>query len=63
MKLVKLIETLELLREEYEKLKLLIQDQVKDDQIEEAKLNFDKLLETKKAIEQMEDMDIQVDKG
>ncbi|QHE63981.1 hypothetical protein FHE72_23610 (plasmid) [Rossellomorea vietnamensis] len=63
MKLVelkKVIETLELLKDKYEELKLLIADQVRDDEIEEAIANFEELNEIKKAIEQMENLKVQI---
>lgn len=63
MKLVKLkdaIETLDELRERYDDLRLLIADQVRDKQIAEAKDNFDKLEGLGKAIEQMENLNVQV---
>lgn len=63
MKLVKLnevIETLEKLKDSYEELRLLIADQVRDKQIAEAKNNFEKLESLGKAIEQMENLDVQV---
>lgn len=64
MKLVKLpevIQMLETLESEYARLKGLIQDQVHDDQIDEAIGSFDKLLDIKKAIEQVKDLDVQVE--
>lgn len=60
VKLVKAIETLEMLKEQYDKLRGLIADQVYDNQIEEAEENFKELQELKKAIEQMENLDVQV---
>lgn len=59
-KLKKVIETLESLKDRYEDLKLLIADQVRDDQINEAKNNFEELQSVKKAIEQMENLDVQI---
>jgi hypothetical protein len=63
MKLVKLkdvIETLDKLKDSYEELRLLIADQVRDKQITEAKNNFEELESLGKAIEQMENLDVQV---
>jgi hypothetical protein len=63
MKLVKLkdvIETLEDLKDNYNDLRLLIADQVRDKQIAEAKNNFEKLERLGKAIEQMENLNVQV---
>lgn len=63
MKLVKLkkaIETLEILKDKYDELRGLIADQVNDNQIEEAEENFKELQELKKAIEQMENLEVQV---
>lgn len=63
MKLVKLkdvIETLDDLKESYNDLRLLIADQVRDKQITEAKDNFEKLESLGEAIEQMENLNVQV---
>lgn len=63
MKLVKLkdvIETLEKLKGSYENLRLLITDQVRDNQITEARDNFEKLQKLDESIKQMEDLDVQV---
>ncbi|MEK3699329.1 hypothetical protein NYE33_20365 [Paenibacillus sp. FSL R10-2199] len=63
MKLVKLkdaIETLDKLKDSYNDLRLLIADQVRDKQIAEAKDNFEKLEGLGKAIEQMENLNVQV---
>lgn len=63
MKLVKLkdaIETLDKLKDSYNDLRLLIADQVRDKQITEARDNFEKLESLGKAIEQMENLDVQV---
>ncbi|WP_405113657.1 hypothetical protein MHH28_07770 [Paenibacillus sp. FSL K6-1217] len=63
MNLVKLkdaIETLDELKERYDDLRLLIADQVRDKQITEARDNFSKLESLGKAIEQMENLDVQV---
>lgn len=53
-------ETLGILKESYESSKSYIIDEIRDDQIDEAKMSFEKLLQTKKAIEQMENLDVQV---
>lgn len=60
VKLIKVIETLKSLKENYDQLRGLIADQVNDDQIEEATENFKELQELKKAIEQMESLEVQV---
>ncbi|MEK4993217.1 hypothetical protein [Paenibacillus sp. FSL H7-0918] len=63
MNLVKLkdvIETLDNLKDSYNDLRLLIADQVRDKQIDEAKNNFEKLERLGKAIEQMENLNVQV---
>jgi len=63
VKLVKLkdvVETLEKLKGSYEELRLLIADQVKDNQIDEARSNFEKLESLGAAIEQMENLKVQV---
>lgn len=63
MKLVKLsevIKTLEKLKDSYTEKKLLVADQIKDDQIKEAKETFEKILELEKAIEQMENLQVQI---
>lgn len=63
MKLVKLkdaIETLDDLKDSYNDLCMLIADQVRDKQITEAKDNFEKLDSLGKAIEQMENLEVQV---
>ncbi|OMD04717.1 hypothetical protein MKX34_11675 [Paenibacillus sp. FSL R5-0636] len=63
MNLVKLkdvIETLDNLKDNYNDLRLLIADQVRDKQIAEAKDNFEKLESLGKAIEQMENLNVQV---
>ncbi|MEK3735688.1 MULTISPECIES: hypothetical protein [Paenibacillus] len=63
MKLVKLkdaIETLDKLKDSYNDLRLLIADQVRDKQITEAKNNFEKLESLGIAIEQMENLNVQV---
>jgi hypothetical protein len=63
MKLVKLkdaIETLDDLKDSYNDLRMLIADQVRDKQITEAKDNFEKLDSLGKAIEQMENLEVQV---
>ncbi|MEK4193257.1 hypothetical protein [Paenibacillus sp. FSL L8-0323] len=63
MNLVKLkdvIETLDKLNDRYDSLRLLIADQVRDKQIDEAKDNFEKLENLGEAIEQMENLNVQV---
>ncbi|OMD19197.1 hypothetical protein BJP48_11860 [Paenibacillus odorifer] len=63
MNLVKLkdvIETLDKLKDRYDSLRLLIADQVRDKQIDEAKDNFEKLENLGEAIEQMENLNVQV---
>ncbi|MEK5417275.1 hypothetical protein [Paenibacillus sp. FSL L8-0708] len=63
MNLVKLkdvIETLDKLKDRYDSLRLLIVDQVRDKQITEAKNNFEKLESLGIAIEQMENLNVQV---
>jgi hypothetical protein len=60
MKLKRMIEDLEKLRDGYEELRLLIADQVRDHQIDEAKENLDKLLRLKTAIEQMENIEVNI---
>lgn len=55
-----MIEDLEKLRDGYEELRLLIADQVRDHQIDEAKENLDKLLRLKTAIEQMENIEVNI---
>lgn len=63
MNLVKLkdaIETLDKLKDSYDDLRLLIADQVREKQIAEAKDNFEKLERLEKAIEQMENLNVQV---
>jgi hypothetical protein len=63
VKLVKLktvIEDLEKLKDGYDELKLLIADQVRDNEIEEAKENFEKLQSLKNSIEQMENLEVQI---
>ena len=60
VKLIEVIETLEKLKDRYDGLRGLIADQVNDNQIEEAKEDFKELLELKKAIEQMENLNVQV---
>lgn len=63
VKLVKMkdaVETLNKLKDSYEALRLLIADQVRDNQIAEAKNNFEKLESLGQAIEQMENLDVQV---
>lgn len=64
MKLVKLtdvLETLEKLKDNYNQLRLLIADQVRDDQIPEAENSFEKLMKLKTAIEQMENLNVQIE--
>lgn len=64
MKLVKLtdvLDTLEKLKDKYNELRLLIADQVRDNQISEAKSNFEKLENLKIAIEQMENLSVQIE--
>ncbi len=60
VKLIKVIETLETLKNKYDDLRGLMEDQVRDNQIEEAKETFKEILEFKKSIEQMENLDVQV---
>lgn len=63
MKLVKLkevVETLEKLKDGYEELRLLIADQVRDNQITEARANFEKLESLGASIEQMESLNVQI---
>ncbi|MEK4191755.1 hypothetical protein NYE59_01585 [Paenibacillus sp. FSL L8-0323] len=63
MNLVKLkdvIEALDKLKDRYDSLRLLIADQVRDKQIDEAKDNFEKLENLGEAIEQMENLNVQV---
>lgn len=54
-------ETLEALKDSYEKKKLLIEDQIHDDQIEKAKETFEQILGLQKAIERMENLQVQMD--
>lgn len=58
LKVIDFIEDLESWRDKYDNLRLLIQDQVKDNQIDEAELNFAKLLKLKSIIEGMENFEI-----
>ena len=60
VKLKEVINTLELLKDEYDNLRLLIADQVNDNEIEEATENLEKLKELKKAIGQMENLNVQI---
>ncbi|MFI2856876.1 hypothetical protein ACH6EH_07020 [Paenibacillus sp. JSM ZJ436] len=48
------------MKEIYEGLRLLIADQVRDKQITEARRNFEKLEGLKAAIDQMENLDVQI---
>jgi len=60
VKLKEVVNTLELLKDEYDELRLLIADQANDNEIEEATENLQKLKELKKAIEQMENLNVQI---
>lgn len=60
MKLKDAINDLEKLKDKYEGLKLLIADQVHDDEINEAKENFEQLLRLKDSIDQMENLNVQI---
>lgn len=63
MKVIKLkdaISDLEKLKARYGELKSLIADQVYDDEIEEAKENFEQLLRLKESIDQMENLNVQI---
>jgi lysozyme family protein len=61
VKLKYAIETLEKLKDGYEELRNLIADQVRDNEIDEAKENFEKLQGLKNSIEQMENLDVLLD--
>lgn len=63
MKLKMIIEDLEKLKERYDDLRLLIADQVRDNQIIEAKKNFENLQSLEMAIEQIEKLDIDLFQG
>lgn len=58
MKLIRMIKDLESLKDKYDDLKLLLEDQVRDNQIEEAKETFEELLSIKESIEQMENLEV-----
>ncbi|KKO51116.1 hypothetical protein [Paenibacillus sp. DMB20] len=63
MKLVKLkevVKDLEKLKDSYDDLRLLITDQVRDNQIAEARSNFEKLESLGAAIEHMENLNVQI---
>ncbi|MEG0258450.1 MAG: hypothetical protein RR595_05680 [Lysinibacillus sp.] len=58
MKVIDFIRDLESWREKYDDLRGLIEDQIKDNQIDEAELNFAKLLKLKSIIAEMESFEI-----
>ncbi|MFX3616242.1 MAG: hypothetical protein ACE3JK_01760 [Sporolactobacillus sp.] len=63
MKLVKLktaIETLNKLKDKYDELRLLITDEINDNEIEEAKKDFEELQLLKNSIDQMENLNVEV---
>ncbi|MBD8028164.1 hypothetical protein H9636_16065 [Ureibacillus sp. Re31] len=58
MKLKQLIKDLEKLKDEYNDLKLLIEDRVRDNEIDEAKEDFERLLSLRSSIIEMEESEI-----
>lgn len=60
MKLKTVIEDLGKLKDKYDELKLLVVDQIRDNEIEEAKASFEEILSYKKSIEQMENIEITI---
>jgi lysozyme family protein len=58
VKLKEVIKTLEMLKDEYDDSKLLIVDQIRDNEIDEAEKTFKKILGLRKSIAQMESLEI-----
>jgi len=58
--LLKVVKDLERLNDKYEHLKDLIVDQIRDNQIEEAQETFQEILSIKKAIKQMELLEVTI---
>lgn len=58
VKLATVIETLNNLKDKRNKLRLLVADQVYDDEIEEATENFERLKELDNSIETMENLKV-----
>lgn len=58
VRLEEVVEMLNSLKNEYDNLRALIEDQVRDNEIDEAHENFHKLLDISNSINQMENLEV-----